>query len=287
MVVAVALFAIALAARALTAAPLQRPDLPRRATTTPTVARELAAGHGFQLDYIWNFVDVGGRLPAEGVLPIPSNAHWMPLAALIQVPFIWLLGPTAVASALPFWLLAACVAPLTYVIGADAGMARWQAAAAGLLAALPGDRRAVPGPDRTTSRSSCCSARWRCGCAPEACAAIAARSRWAAWSSGLAFLSRNDGVLLGVPFALAFAYDAAAASARVAHRLVAGAGVPAGLRRRRRAVAVAPAGRLRVHLAIVRQRAHPVHPGVSRALQRLERDDAVVLPGPGPRAARS
>ena len=55
--------------------------------------------------------DVGADAPRSGTttrgtgpgataaLPIPSNAHWMPLAALVQVPFIWLLGPTALAAA--------------------------------------------------------------------------------------------------------------------------------------------------------------------------------------------
>ena len=68
------------------------------------VARQLAAGNGFNVDFIWIFPEVGGAIPANPVLPIASNAHWMPLAALVQVPFIWLLGPTAMASALPFAL---------------------------------------------------------------------------------------------------------------------------------------------------------------------------------------
>ena len=60
------------------------------------VARQLAAGHGFNVDFIWIFPEVGGAIPANPVLPIPSNAHWMPLASLVQVPFIWLLGPDGV-----------------------------------------------------------------------------------------------------------------------------------------------------------------------------------------------
>ena len=35
------------------------------------------------------------------VLPIPSNAHWLPLASFLQAPFIAVLGPTAIASAPP------------------------------------------------------------------------------------------------------------------------------------------------------------------------------------------
>ena len=39
------------------------------------VARALQAGHGFNIDFIWSFVDVGGRIPAQPILPIASNAH--------------------------------------------------------------------------------------------------------------------------------------------------------------------------------------------------------------------
>ena len=69
------------------------------------VAQQVAAGHGFHVDFIWIFPEVGGAIPATPVLPIPSNAHWMPLASIVQVPFIWLLGPTGAAAALPFALL--------------------------------------------------------------------------------------------------------------------------------------------------------------------------------------
>ena len=93
MAVPILLFGVAIAARLVVAALFADPAYPD-AYYYANLAREMAAGNGFQVDYIWNFVEVGGRLPAEGVLPIPSNAHWMPLAALVQVPFIWLLGPT-------------------------------------------------------------------------------------------------------------------------------------------------------------------------------------------------
>ena len=52
------------------------------------VARSLAAGRGFSVDFVWIFAEVGGTLPANPVLPIASNGHWMPLASLVQVPFI-------------------------------------------------------------------------------------------------------------------------------------------------------------------------------------------------------
>ncbi len=205
MAIPALLFGVAIVARLLVAMLFPDPAYPD-AFYYVNVARELAAGHGFQVDYIWNFVEVGGRLPAEGVLPIPSNAHWMPLAALVQVPFIWLLGPTTVASALPFWLAAAAVAPLTYVIGRDAGLPRWQAASAGLLVAMPGALAPYLGqPDNFALFMLLgASSLWLC--------ARGLRGDRRAFAVGglvvgLAFLSRNDGVLLGIPFALAFAAD--------------------------------------------------------------------------------
>jgi hypothetical protein len=49
------------------------------------VARSLHAGQGFNVDFVWIFAEVGGTLPVNPVLPIPSNAHWMPLASIVQV----------------------------------------------------------------------------------------------------------------------------------------------------------------------------------------------------------
>jgi 4-amino-4-deoxy-L-arabinose transferase-like glycosyltransferase len=205
MAIPVLLFGIAVAARVLVAALFPDPAYPD-ALYYANVARELAAGHGLSVDYIWNFVEVGGRLPAEGVLPIPSNAHWMPLAVVVQLPFIWLLGPTAMASALPFWLAAAAVAPLTYVIGRDARLSRWQAVLAGLLVAVPGGVTPYLGqPDNFALFMLLGSlALWLC--------ARGLRGDRRAFALGgvvvgLAFLARNDGVLLAVPYGLAALAD--------------------------------------------------------------------------------
>ncbi len=197
------LFLLALGARALGGALFPDPAYPDSFYYV-SVARELAAGHGFQVGYIWNFVDTGTpTLPEAGTLPIVSNAHWMPLAALIQVPFIWLLGPTALASALPFWLASAAVAPVTWWIGRDAGLAPWQASAAGVMVALPAlVSPFLAQPDNFGLFMLLGTlALWAC-----------ARGMRGDRRSfvlggvlvGVAFLSRNDGVLLGVPFALAF-----------------------------------------------------------------------------------
>lgn len=112
------LFLVALVVRFLTFALFPHPGYPD-ASYYVSVARELAAGHGLNIPYMWAFVEVGSRVPALGALPLPAFAHWMPLASLIQLPFIVLLGPSDLASALPFILLAAMLAPLTYRLGRD------------------------------------------------------------------------------------------------------------------------------------------------------------------------
>lgn len=200
-----ALFLFALAVRGLTAAVFGDPAYPDSFYYV-NLARSLAAGNGLELDYIWNFVEVGGKLPAEGVLPIPSNAHWMPLAALIQMPFIWLLGPTQLASGLPFWIAAALAAPLTWVIGRDAGLPRMTSAAAGLLVAVPGAASPYLGQPDNFGLFMLLGALSLWACAR----GMRGERRWFVLGGllvGLATLSRNDGVLLGVPLALAFLTD--------------------------------------------------------------------------------
>ncbi len=197
-----ALFLAALAARGLAAAIFADPAYPDSFYYV-NVADALAAGQGFSIDYIWNFVDVGGRLPSDPGLPIPSNAHWMPLASIIQVPFILVLGPTALAHGLPFWLLGAAVAPLVYWIGLDSGMSRFAATAAGVLAVAPGALLPfLAQPDNFALFMLLGAlALWAC--------ARGLRGDRRAFVLGglvvgLATFSRNDGLLLGVPFALAF-----------------------------------------------------------------------------------
>ena len=101
------------------------------------VARSLAAGHGFTVPFIWVFAEVGNRIPETPVLPIPSNAHWLPLASLIQVPSILLFGSSPVAAALPRVLVSATAAPLIWAIARDAGTKPIVATGAGVLAAIP------------------------------------------------------------------------------------------------------------------------------------------------------
>ncbi len=207
MAVPLLLFVFALGVRLATAALFGDPAYPDSYYYVE-VARQLAGGHGLSIDFIWNFVDVGGQLPAaaQAVLPIPSNAHWMPLAALVQVPFIWLLGPTALASALPFWLCSAAVSPLTWWIARDAGLPRAVAIGAAILVAVPGGVTPYLGQPDNFALFMLLGvlSLWACS------RGLRGDRRAFALGGlcvGLATLARNDGVLLGVPFALAFGVD--------------------------------------------------------------------------------
>jgi hypothetical protein len=197
-----ALFLAALAIRGLAAAFFADPAYPDSFYYV-NVAHALAGGAGFSVDYIWNFVDVGGRLPPNPLLPIPSNAHWMPLASLVQVPFLLLLGEGALSHGLPFWLIGATAAPITWWMSRDAGLGRGQALAAGLLAAAPGAVLPFLAQPDTFALFMPLGA-----LALWACARGLHGDRRAFVLGGLAVgvatLARNDGLLLGIPFALAF-----------------------------------------------------------------------------------
>ena len=47
------------------------------------VAEQLATGHGFSAPVLWSFLEVGGQLPPDPALPVPSNGHWMPLTSIV------------------------------------------------------------------------------------------------------------------------------------------------------------------------------------------------------------
>mgnify|MGYP006337375221 FL=1 len=106
------LYGLALAVRALLIWHFPYPAYPDSAYYVD-VAQAIHSGQGFNVDFIWIFAEVGGTIPADPVLPIPSNAHWMPLASIVQLPFLALFGTAAWASAAPFALIGAIAAPLT------------------------------------------------------------------------------------------------------------------------------------------------------------------------------
>ncbi len=148
------------------------------------VARAIAAGHGLNIDFVWIFAEVGNHLPNPAVLPIPSNAHWLPLDSFLQAPFISLLGPTALASAIPGILIGALVAPLTWLIARDAGCRPIVGIARASCRPSRAPRRSSWASPRT-SRSSIRWSRRRSGSRRAGSRAINARSRsqacWPAW----------------------------------------------------------------------------------------------------------
>jgi hypothetical protein len=134
---AVALYALALAVRAVLVAMYPDPAYPDSYYYVD-VARSIAAGNGLNVDFVWIFAEVGNHLPNPAVLPIPSNAHWLPLASFLQAPFVSILGPTAVANAIPGVLIGSLAAPLTWLIARDAGARPIVGLAAGVISAVPG-----------------------------------------------------------------------------------------------------------------------------------------------------
>jgi len=170
------------------------------------VTRSIAAGRGLSVDFVWIFAEVGGAIPAHPTLPIPSNAHWMPLASFVQVPFVTLLGPSAIAGALPFALIGSLAAPLTWAIARDAGARASVAVGAGILTALPALTLVfMTQPDNfSLFQPLAAAALWM------AARGLKGDTRAFAIGGllvGFATLSRNDGVLLGAVFGLAFLWD--------------------------------------------------------------------------------
>ncbi len=208
MRIPVALYLFALVARLLVAAVFPNPAYPDSFYYVD-VARQLAAGHGFNVDVVWIFAEVGGVIPANPVLPIPSNAHWMPLASLVQVPFIWLLGPTAMASALPFAFAGAFAAPLAWAIGRDAGAPEWVSVGAAILTALPAMSFVfMAQPDNfSLYQPLVAGSLWLAGRALSGRPRAGRDFALAGLLAGVATLSRNDGLLVLGVLGLAFLWD--------------------------------------------------------------------------------
>ena len=192
------------------------------------VARSITGGHGFTIDFVWIFAEVGGRLPLDAHLPIPSNAHWMPLAALVQVPFLALFGGSQFAAGLPFALVGAIAAPITWAIAREAGARPIVQLGAGLLAASPAASAVFfSQPDNFGLYQPLVA-----GALLFTARALKRHRPWefvlAGLLVGLATLARNDGVLVGATVGLAFLWDRSRAwrAARATRRIVAGGGRP-------------------------------------------------------------
>ena len=169
------LYGLALAVRAVLIWHFPYPAYPDSAYYVD-VANAIHQGQGFNVDFIWIFAEVGGGIPANPVLPIPSNAHWMPLASIVQLPFLAVFGNVAWASAAPFALIGALAAPLTWAIARDA-----KASGTVAVGSRHPHRRSRCCPrstssSRTTSRCTSRSSSRRSGWRPGPCAAPAERS---------------------------------------------------------------------------------------------------------------
>ncbi len=201
----VLLYLLALAVRALLIALYPDPAYPDSYYYVD-VARSLAAGRGFTVDFVWIFAEVGGRIPAHPTLPIPSNAHWMPLASIVQVPFLALFGPVAWASAAPFALIGSAAAPLAWAIARDAGARPWVALGAGVLTAIPAMSVVyMVQPDNfSLFQPLVAGALWMTARGLKG----SPRSfMLAGLLTGLATLSRNDGLLVAATLGVAVAWD--------------------------------------------------------------------------------
>jgi Dolichyl-phosphate-mannose-protein mannosyltransferase len=170
------------------------------------VARELARSGRLETDFVWIFAEVGGRLPTDPTLPIPSNAHWMPLASFVQVPFIAVLGPSPLASALPFALIGSLAAPLAWLIAREAGARPLVANAAGILTALPALSLVyMTQPDNfSLFQPLVAGALWLTA---RGLKGHAGSFALAGLLAGLAMLSRNDGAIVAAVIGLAFLWD--------------------------------------------------------------------------------
>jgi hypothetical protein len=201
----VVLFALALAVRAVLIATFADPAYPDSYYYVD-VARSIAAGHGLNVDFVWIFAEVGNKIPNPAVLPIPSNAHWLPLASFIEAPFISLLGPTALAAALPMALIGSLAAPLTWFIARDAGARPLVATAAGVLSAVPGAATVfMAQPENFAILHPLVAATiW---CTARGLKGDGRSFAIAGFLAGLASLARNDGILLAGMVGLVWVAD--------------------------------------------------------------------------------
>lgn len=172
------------------------------------VAERLAAGHGFTIPVLWSFLEVGGRLPPDPMLPVPSNGHFMPLTSIVSAGSIALLGPLLGdwrAAQLPMIVLGAALVPFTFFVAHQLWRSRAVTWAAALLALLAGPLLVYyPLVDNFAVFGACgAAAIWA------SIQAVRAGSpgRWlvvAGIAAGLATLARLDGVLLVVAPATAW-----------------------------------------------------------------------------------
>ncbi|HET7677512.1 MAG TPA: glycosyltransferase family 39 protein [Candidatus Limnocylindrales bacterium] len=171
------------------------------------VARNLVEGRGLVTDALWSYAT--GPLGA----PRPAFELWMPMASLLAAPGMLLWGPSLSAAQLTFAVLGALLAPLAWFVARDAAQrislpsrrASMVALSAGVFAALLAPfLLATAGPDSTLPFALFGSL--ACVLMP---GALRDRRRGALLGLvlGLAYLSRQEGALLGIGYLILAAAD--------------------------------------------------------------------------------
>jgi len=103
------------------------------------VAERLADGFGFTIPVLYSFLEVGGTLPADPVLPVDSNGHWMPLTSVVAAGGMALLGSSDWrAGQVPMVLLSIAWVGITHGVTWDLWRNRGWALVAGVLAIFAG-----------------------------------------------------------------------------------------------------------------------------------------------------
>ncbi len=134
---AVAIFAIAIAVRAIVAAQIVFPK-PEDTAYYVGVARHLLEGRGLVTDVLWSY-----QTPPL-IFPRPAFEVWLPLPTVLAAIPMALLGTTFAAAQVSSILVGALVPPLAYLLAADVaaerglprGRARTLALGTGLTAAV-------------------------------------------------------------------------------------------------------------------------------------------------------
>lgn len=125
------LFLLALLVRLLAGLPQQQPNY-MDAAYSYVNALNLAAGRGFVEDFVWNY------LGQPGPPPQPSHLYWMPLTSILAWLGLALGGPGYRAAQVPFIVISALLAPISYGVARRLPGGRWQGWLAGLLAIFSG-----------------------------------------------------------------------------------------------------------------------------------------------------
>ncbi len=127
----ISLFLFALVVRGLTAWPQQQPHY-MDAAYYYVNGINLATGRGFVEDFLWNYLGYPARPPQ------PSHLYWMPLTSILAAMSMAIFGVTYRGAQIPFIIISALLAPLTYHLAQTLNQRRGFCWVAGLLAIFSG-----------------------------------------------------------------------------------------------------------------------------------------------------